>query len=320
MNLAPIILFVYNRPWHTQQAIDALKKNSLASNSELFIFSDGAKNGQHIARVNEVRRYIRTIDGFAKITIIERKKKLGLAASVILGVTEVVNKYGRIIVLEDDLITAPYFLQFMNDALNFYKDEPSVGCIHGYVYPLKKNFDENFFLKDSGCWGWATWDSAWALFQPNGSILLDELLRRRLTKKFDFDGTYPFTQMLRDQIAQKNNSWAIRWQASLFLKDKLTLYPPCSLVMNWGFDSFGSHCGVSSDFDVELCEHAVPIKQIPLKENSIAFNAHKDFFKKLKGKNSLRVVYKFKWCLKKVLPYGIWNVLKIIKKCFIGRA
>ncbi len=136
--LAPITLFVYNRLEHTKKTIDALKKNILAKQSELIIFSDAPKNKEDFMRVNGIRRYIKSIKGFKKIKVIERKENLGLAKSIILGVTKVVNEYNKIIVLEDDLITSKYFLKFMNEALDIYKDEKSVGSVQGYLYPIKE--------------------------------------------------------------------------------------------------------------------------------------------------------------------------------------
>lgn len=241
LDLAPIVLFVYNRPDHTKQTVEALQKNELAICSELFIYSDAAKNENAEQKVNEVREYIKSIDGFKKITIIEREKNWGLANSIIDGVTKIVNEYGKIIVLEDDLVTSPYFLKFMNEALEFYKEEPNVASIHGYIYPIV-NLPETFFIKGADCWGWATWKEKWSIFEADDKKLLDELQNRKLQNEADFNGSYGFTQMLKDQIDGKNNSWAVRWYMSAFLKDMLTLYPGQSYVQNIGFDCEGTHC------------------------------------------------------------------------------
>ena len=171
MSLAPITLFTYNRPWHTRQTVESLQKNILAEQSEVFIFSDGPKNEEDKKKVEEVRNYIRMINGFKKVTLRERRKNLGLANSVIAGVTEIISKYGKTIVLEDDLFISPYFLQFMNDGLNYYKTEKKVASIHGYVFPVKRKLPETFFLKHSGSLGWATWKNRWDLFECNGRTL-----------------------------------------------------------------------------------------------------------------------------------------------------
>ena len=250
-NLAPIVLFVYNRPWHTQQTVEALQKNELASESELFVYSDEVKNDDSRKSVDEVRKYIDSIKGFKKVTVIKRDKNWGLANSIIDGVTKIVNEYGRIIVLEDDLVTSPYFLKFMNNALNLYKNEESVASIHGYIYPIE-NLPNSFFIKGADCWGWATWKRAWDIFEPNGQKLLNELKSRGLEKEADFNNSYGFTKMLKQQINGKNNSWAVRWYMSAFLKNMLTLYPGKSYIQNIGNDNSGTHCGVTDQFRVEL--------------------------------------------------------------------
>ena len=176
-NLAPIVLFVYNRPWHTKQTVEALQKNELSSESELFIYSDASKNKEAEEKVQEVREYIRTIDGFKKVTIIEREKNWGLANSIIDGVTKVVNEYGKIIVLEDDLVTSPYFLKFMNESLEFYKNEKKVWHISGWNYPIFKEQKCGTFLwKKMNCWGWSTWKDRWQYFEKNPENLLKNLI------------------------------------------------------------------------------------------------------------------------------------------------
>ncbi len=188
---APIALFVYNRPWHIQQTVEALQKNDLAEDSDLFIFSDAPKKKEAVAAVQEVREYIKTVGGFKSVSIIERDINFGLANSIIDGVTRMCNEYGRVIVLEDDLVTSPYFLCYMNDALDLYEHEESVISIHGYIYPVAEKLPETFFLRGADCWGWATWKRGWELFEQDGRRLLEELCRQKLTDRFDFDNSYP---------------------------------------------------------------------------------------------------------------------------------
>jgi hypothetical protein len=282
LNLAPITLFVYNRPWHTRQTIEALQKNELAEDSELFIFSDGPKNEAAEEDVREVRGYIRTVSGFKNISIIERAKNWGLAASIIDGVTKVLNEYGRVIVLEDDLVTSPYFLRFMNEALILYQHEEKVISIHGYIYSVKGELPQTFFLKDPGCWGWATWKRGWDIFQSDGQKLLNELREKKLTKQFDYNGAYPYTKMLEDQIYGKNNSWAVRWYAATFLKDKLTLYPGSSLVQHIGNDGTGTHCGKSDFLNCDMANTPVSVERIGCEENVFARKESEKFFKSIK--------------------------------------
>lgn len=192
MDVAPIVLFVYNRPEHTRKSLESLRINHLAAESDLIIYSDEAKDERAVGKVKEVREIVHTLTGFKSITVIERKTNMGLAKSIIDGVTAVVNKYGRIIVLEDDHVTSPYFLTYMNEGLEVYRDNTDVISIHGYMYPVDKTLPETFFLKGADCWGWATWKRGWDLFEPDGNLLLQELKSRSLLNAFDFDGTYPY--------------------------------------------------------------------------------------------------------------------------------
>lgn len=247
-NLTPIVLFVYNRPWHTQQTVEALQKNELARESELFIYSDAPKNNNATTKVNEVRDYIKTIDGFKKITIIERDKNWGLANSVIDGVTKIVNEYGKIIVLEDDLVTSPYFLKFMNESLKKYKSQSNVYSITGYSFTDEiKNMDSTYFLSITSSWSWATWADKWSQFERNHEKLKQFIKNNSKHKKFNFDNSYDFISMAKDNLISKNDSWAIHWYCCVFQKNGLTLYPNKTMVRNIGFDGSGVHCGNSQN-------------------------------------------------------------------------
>lgn len=282
-SLAPIVVFVYNRLDHIKLTIDSLKKNPSSTESDLIIYSDAPKSSNFSHSVNEVRKYIKEIKGFKNVAIIERKRNLGLSNSIIFGVTEVLNKYGKVIVLEDDMYLSEYFLEYMNDALNLYEDEDTVVSIHAYCYPINKKLPETFFLKGADCWGWGTWSSGWEVFEKDGKKLLKELERNNLTKKFDFNNTYSYTEMLIDQIAGKNNSWAIRWYASAFLKNKLTLYPGRSLVYNIGNDNSGTHCISTEDFDTIVSKTPIILEKINIKENKVVFKEFERFFRSLRG-------------------------------------
>lgn len=264
MRTAPIALFVYNRPLHTQQTLEALLKNDLAAESDLFIFSDGAKSQESSAAVKEVRAYIRSVSGFRSVSIYERALNAGLAGSIIDGVTKVCDERGRVIVLEDDLVTSRWFLSYMNQALQMYEDDEEVASIHGYCYPVRDKLPETFFLRGADCWGWGTWGRAWRHFEPDGTKLLRALADRRLERAFDLDGAYSFTGMLRDQIAGKNDSWAARWHASCFLKGKLTLYPGRSLVRNIGNDASGAHCESTDEFMSSIAARPTKVERVDL--------------------------------------------------------
>jgi len=295
MITAPIVLFVYNRPWHTQQTIEALQKNTLSNESELFIYSDAPKNESDKEKVQAVRERIHSVEGFKKVTIIEREKNWGLADSIIDGATEIVNKYGKIIVLEDDLVTSPVFLEYMNDALVKYKNERSVFSITGYSHSNDiENIDATYFLKLTSSWSWATWKEKWASFSRE-SGLLESCLKNK--KHFDYDNSYPYSEMVALQLKGEINSWAIYWYASTFKKEGLTLYPAKSLVNNIGFDGSGTHCLAierqekANSFCYQLTD------DIDEKDNIRALIANK-----LKEQGHVSAWKKLKIILKKILP------------------
>ena len=277
--LTPIALFVYNRPAHTRQTVEALQKNELAGGSDLFVFSDAPKTMEAAEAVREVREYIKTISGFRSVSIVERDKNWGLASSIIDGVTGLCNEHGRVIVLEDDMVTSPYFLAYMNEALEKYADDDRIIGIHGYVYPVRHSLPEAFFLQGADCWGWATWQRGWKLFNGDGRYLFDELKRRKLIRAFDFNGTYPFSKMLEGQIKGTNDSWAVRWYASAFLAGKLTLYPGRSLVHNIGNDNSGVHCGGSSSMDVQLSKTPIDLGKVVIEPSRKCLGAFEEFFR-----------------------------------------
>ena len=243
MTFSPIALFTYNRPYHTRKTVEALQQNKLSAQSDLFYFFDGPKKGVAGAQVQEVRNYLKSISHFKSVSIIERKSNLGLSANILEGVQQIISKFGKVIVLEDDLVTSPFFLDFVNEGLRLYENDDNVISVHGYLFPVKVKLPDTFFLRGADCLGWATWKRGWDLFQPDGSLLLERLIESKQTKQFEFDGSYPFMQMLMDQIAGKTNSWAIRWYASAFLANKYTLYPGKSLLSNIGGDGSGTNNG-----------------------------------------------------------------------------
>jgi hypothetical protein len=255
-NLAPIVLFVYNRPNHTRETIQALQKNELACESELFIYSDAPKNENALTQVNEVRAYIKTIGGFKRVTVIEREKNWGLANSIIDGVTKIINKYGKIIVLEDDLVTSPYFLKFMNEALEVYKDEKKVWHVSGWNYPIETNgLDDVFFWRLMNCWGWATWADRWAHYEKNVAKTINEFSKDDIYN-FNINGIENFWTQVTLNKEGKINTWAIFWYATIFKHNGLCLNPSQTFVANIGHDGSGVHCAQSCRFNGELSMNA----------------------------------------------------------------
>jgi len=277
---APIALFAYNRPDHLQQTITALRANPEAARSELYVFSDAPRKEADAAGVAAVRALVAKVSGFQSVSVVEAPENLGLAASIIGGVSKVLEKHDRIIVMEDDMITSPHFLDYMNSALEKYAADDRVISIHGYIYPTEASLPEAFFLAGADCWGWATWKRGWDLFNADGKALLAELERRKLTRAFDFDGTYPYTAMLRDQVNGKNQSWAVRWYASAFLLDKLTLYPGRSMVTNIGNDGSGSHCDDTTSYDNAVSPTPICLDEVTVAPSEAGREAFKQFFKR----------------------------------------
>lgn len=277
MTYAPVALFVYNRPVHAKNLVDSLLNNKEAEESDLIIISDAPKHSG-VTGVSEVRQYIKNISGFKSVTIIERSENYGLAKNIIEGVTGLLIEHERLIVLEDDLVVSPYFLAYMNDALNLYADDEKVGSIHGYVYPLKAALPETFFLRGGDCWGWATWKRAWSYFEPDGRKLLSEIKRNGLIRAFDLNNAYPYYRMLQKQVQGKNSSWAVRWHASLFLREMLTLYPGTSFVNNQGADDSGTHLKNTNVFDVSVAQSYNGIRKIEITESEAGRNSFTDFF------------------------------------------
>jgi hypothetical protein len=287
---APVALFAYNRLHHTRKTIDGLRRNDLAAGTDLYIYCDGPRNPAAVSAVREVREFVRTVDGFRSVSVIERDANLGLAKSIISGVTQVCALHGRIIVVEDDLQTSPYFLRYMNAALDMYADVARVGSVHGYWYPVDQPCPETFFLRGASCWGWATWSRSWSLFEPDGQKLLAALEERRLTRRFDLDGSIRYTQMLRNQIAGANDSWAIRWHATMFLADRLQLSSGTSLVRNIGFDGSGTHCVETDAYAVPLADRPINLRPIPVEESAEARNALIQYYRQSRPTLAARVI------------------------------
>jgi hypothetical protein len=302
MTFAPIALFVYNRPTHTRQAVEALQSNTLAKESDLIIFSDAPKSEMQAEAVREVRKYIHQIDGFKSIAIVERGTNYGLARSIIDGVTSVVNERGRIIVLEDDLVVSPVFLAYMHSALEKYSDEPRVMQISGNMFPVlhPDALPKTFFCRVTTSWGWATWDRAWRKFEPDAKKLADMITTQKLRK--EFDSGYDYFQMLTMQGRAEIDSWAIRWYASVFLSGGLCLHPSLSLVSNIGHDGSGVHCGSSSIYSVSLSSTMPEPFPQTIEESPQGRQALEDFFRATsqrpwrrllgRAKNGLRYIVK----------------------------
>jgi len=242
--------------------LEALKSNPEACQTDLHMFSDGPRDERDAGSVAEVRRLCRSVEGFASTRLVERDSNWGLSKSVIAGVSEVCGKYGRIIVLEDDLVVSPHFLAYMNEALDRYAKAESVMQISGYMFPVAwEGADDAVFLPMTTSWGWATWQRAWAHFDPamGGYTRLGK--DRQLRRAFDLDGAYPYFRMLKAQRKGQVDSWAIRWWLNVFTDRGISLFPSSTLVKNIGFDGTGTHCRDSDS--VVGSNHSFKVSRYP---------------------------------------------------------
>jgi len=288
--LAPIALFVYKRPWHTRQTLESLQKNSFSSESNLFVFADGPKTIADESKVREVRDHIKTVEGFKSLSIVEREQNLGLAKSIITGVTEVLNNYGKVIVVEDDLICSPFFLSYMNQALSIYKNIDKVMHVSAYMYPIDPTgLKETFFFRPASCWGWGTWARAWKHLEYDIHKLIPRF-DKELRHKFNMDGTFNFWHQMEMNRDGRIHSWAIRWYASVFLNNGLCLHPSRSLVNNIGFDGTGVHCGKVAIYDVPLLSRQISQFEEILEENPEAIKRFADFMVTIKKPIHTRIL------------------------------
>lgn len=281
MNLAPVVMFTFNRLDHTKQTIEALKLNTLANDTELFIFSDGPRNEEEAKKVKLVREYIKSIDGFKHIEIIESEKNKGLAKSVIQGVTEIINKYGKVIVLEDDLVTSKFFLEYMNEGLNLYEERNDIWSISGYGpnINIPSNYSDDVYMARRGSsWGWATWKNRWDLVDWDITEYKEFIKNRKEVNKFNEFGK-DLSPMLEDQIKGRIDSWAIRWVFNQYKKDMWTIYPIKSLVKNIGNDLSGTHTTTTTNFEVDLTK-SMPTLKYSIEENKEINNNFKIFYDK----------------------------------------
>jgi FkbM family methyltransferase len=286
MVMAPIVLFVYSRPWHTQQTLMALAANHLADQSELIVFADGPKHNampEEIAKIKEVRDLVKEQLWCKTVTIYESNCNKGLADSIIEGVTKVVNKYGKVIVLEDDIVTSPGFLKYMNDALSLYENEDKVLHISGYMFPVNRRLPETFFYNTTSCWGWGTWARAWKYFDNDAKKLAELIYRKNLIKKFNIHNSYPFYSQLEDNSSGRLNTWAVKWYASFFLMNGFSLHPYPSLTNNIGHDNSGENCINNNFFNWDKLSTQINVKKIPIKESLNAISAMVKFNKNLSG-------------------------------------
>lgn len=290
---APIVLFVHRRPDHTRQVLESLRANPEAASSQLYVYSDGPRNPAEAQAVQEVRNLCRGIQGFAAVTLVEQERNLGLAESVIAGVTEVCSHHGRVIVLEDDLLVSPHFLFFMNEALDRYANDARVMQVSGHLFPVPPPPGvDAVFLPMATSWGWATWDRAWKSFDRDMTGFTRLEGDPSLRHAFDLEGAYPYFRMLRAQLKGEVDSWAIRWWLTVFLAGGWTLFPARTLVRNIGFDGSGRHCAEGTAMDGEMAQSR-PTKYPEVRIDPVVFLNIKQYFSSI-HKTRYRIINKLK--------------------------
>lgn len=303
MEFAPIVLFVYNRPALTRNTLQHLQQNKEAAESTLYVYCDGPKAGASAEQrqlIQEVRDIVHSQPWCGKVVVYEAENNKGLATAVIDGVTEVIAKHGKIIVLEDDLTVSPRFLKYMNDALTKYEKDEKLLAVHGYLYPfdMPANYPHSTFLvHDPGSLGWGTWSRAWDKFERDTDKVIAGIREKGLKRAFDFWGAYPFFRMLHQHKHGRVSSWAIRWRGAAYLHDMLTLYPVKSLVRHDGNVAAATHHYKEEDWlYTEIYQDDIPVTDIPV-ENNLAME--KVFARFLRYHAGMTISAKIKNRLKK---------------------
>jgi len=291
---SPIAVFAYNRPRHLNRLIDSLLSNGLYSRSPVFVFCDGPRDQEDQGAVAQTRSVAR--QRFAShAQIIESEVNKGLAQSIVAGVTDLCRRYGRVIVLEDDLVLHSSCLDFLNAALRHYADDARIYHVNAYRYPLPPASMPSFSRLVSS-WGWATWQRAWVNFEPDAIELERRIRDADLISAMDFEGAFPYYSMLQNQARGKIDSWAIRWYASALLHRGLAICPNVSQVSNYGFDDTGVHCGVSSIYNVDrgTASEDWPTQ---VSEDVLNYRQTQAFFRSIRGTFPRRVLRKLKLML-----------------------
>lgn len=280
---APLVIFVYNREEKIKKCIEALRKTVLVDKTDIYIFADGPKNEKDVEAVNRVRKFINQLPNegcFKNINIIERESNIGLANSVISGVSEVIEKYGKVIVVEDDLVVSERFLIYMNEALAFYQRNKRIGSVAAYSPNIKKILQykkDLYFTRKGECWGWGTWLETW--IDCDWQVKDYSKFKKNKIKRWSFNTLQKrISIMLDKQQEGKNNSWAVRWVYYLYKKRKLTVYPKISLVQNIGMDESGQHCVKTNLWDVNLSkEENIQMCRVhysPILEHEVAIHGY----------------------------------------------
>lgn len=291
---APIALFVYARPDHARRTIASLQRNGLARESDLVVYSDGARGESDAARVDMIRREARRIEGFKSLTLIERSENYGLARNITEGVTEIARAYGRVIVLEDDLETSPCFLSFMNEALNRYAGEHRIWHVSAWNYPIEPDgLEEVFFSRLMNCWGWATWSERWESYCKDPDRLVSKWSKADIFK-FNLEGAEDFWTQVEDNWRGSLDTWAVFWYATIFESNGLCINPSRSFVRNIGLDGSGENTGTRDVYAAPLADRLPPTWPSEIVENPEAIDRIRKFLIESRPSSIRRLLVKIR--------------------------
>lgn len=314
MAAAPVIVFAYKRPQLLEATLRSLAANDLAAQSHLHIYCDGPKADaadQDLAAIQAVRTIARNASGFAGVRVVAAERNKGLARSVIDGVSEVLQQHDRAIVVEDDVALSPFFLRFMNDALERYATDEKVWSVGSWSYFAEPGTHaDNFFVRFPDSIAWGTWRRSWQHFEQDGRTLVERLRATGKDQALEADGRVDyFGPMLQQQLEGRVDSWAIRWTASCVLHGGLNLFPRTSLSKHMGFGEGATHETGELDYnkDLALASSPVPVAGQDIIESSAALDQWVAYvqhhFQPASGRTLKRLVWR-------ALPAGLrqWYV------------
>jgi len=285
-SIAPIVLFVYKRPIHTLKTLKSLKNNILAKESTLYVYCDGGKKDiskEDLKLLDETRRIVASEKWCRDVQIIEHDRNLGLAKSIVKGVSEVLDKHERVIVLEDDLILSTGFLEYMNKALTLYVEDEEVCSVSGYFFPINEQFTDTFFLKIITTWGWGTWKRAWNDYNHDLNSLKNTIKSKEEMYRFNVDNSYNYYAQYLKNLNGNSETWGIRWYMSNFKNQKLTLFPNKTLIQNIGHDDSGENCSSESSFNTSQLADSIKVDRIQVAESISSRKFLVDYFNEISG-------------------------------------
>lgn len=310
MKLAPIAFFAYNRPYHTIKSLECLQKNKLSSKSDIYIFIDGPKHNMHDKiKVKLVKSIVKKLKGFKSKKYFFRDKNFGLSKNFISGITQVLKKHEKVIVIEDDNLVSKYFLNYINNGLNTYKDDQKICGINGFSYPVsKKGLPNHFLVKGAGTWGWGTWRRVWKQITWSPKALIKKIDKKKIIPQKVI--------LLKDKILKKNDSYTIMFDLSMQIKEKYSLVPKIPYSVNSGLDGTGRHAVEST----EIYDSIINQKKISINKKKIFYNQNYNSRLEHFYKKNLSTNYRYKIIVIKLIKKILGKkILKKIKKIRLNK-